>query len=375
MRYPFLDLAAANEPYADALVSAAERVIRSGRYVGGAEVEALEQELAAYLRVPHVVAVSNGLDALRLTLRACVLTGRMDPGDEVIVPANTYVATLLAVTDAGLKPVPVDADCSTMNLDTSLIEAALTERTRAVMPVHLYGNVVWDSKLSQVVRDHGLTVVEDCAQAMGARALEQGLFGSDRAGALGHAAGLSFYPTKNLGALGDAGAVATHDADIAATVRALANYGSDRRYHNIHLGFNCRMDPVQAAMLRVKLPHIDQENAERLARALAYHRNITRPGLVRPRMSSRLVDQVWHQYVVRSTVEDRDSLRSRLLEQGVGTDVHYPVPPHLQPCYASLPRGPLPVTERLAREMISLPIGPGTSVKDAAEIAEIINNL
>lgn len=375
MKYPFLDLAASNAPYMEQLCQAAERVVRSGRYVGGQEVEALEAELAEYLRVPHVVAVSNGLDALRLILRAYVEMGVFSPGDEVIVPANTYVATVLAVSDAGLVPVLVDADIDTMNIDTSLIERAVTPRTRAVMPVHLYGNVAWDKEMEEVAARHGLKIIEDCAQAIGARALRTGLFGSDRAGALGHAAGLSFYPTKNLGALGDAGAVATHEPELARAVRALANYGSDRRYHNVYRGFNCRMDPMQAAMLRVKLPHTDGENADRLARALAYERTITRPGLVKPRISPQLVDQVWHQYVVRVTDGDRDAFRRLLGEAGVGTDVHYATPPHRQPCYAGVPHGPLPVTELLAAQMVSLPIGPGTTVKDAAEIAEIINAL
>ena len=243
-QYPFLDLRAVVEPYADELREAALRVIDSGRYVGGPEVEALESQLSGLLKAPYVVGVSNGLDALRLTLRAWVELGRLKPGDEVIVPANTYIATILAVTDAGLTPVAVEPSIKTMNLDTSRLEAALTQHTRAVIPVHLYGNVVWDSALVDFVRRHDLLVLEDNAQAIGARALTPGLFGSDMAGALGHAGALSFYPTKTIGALGDAGAVVTHDAELARTVRALANYGSDRRYHNIMAGFNCRLDPM-----------------------------------------------------------------------------------------------------------------------------------
>lgn len=375
-QYPFLDLRAVVEPYADELREAALRVIDSGRYVGGPEVEALESQLAGLLKAPYVVGVSNGLDALRLTLRAWVELGRLKPGDEVIVPANTYIATILAVTDAGLTPVPVEPSIETMNLDTSLLEAALTPRTRAVMPVHLYGNVVWDSALVDFVRHHDLLVLEDNAQAIGGRALAPGLFGSDMAGALGHAGALSFYPTKNIGALGDAGAVVTHDAELARTVRALANYGSDRRYHNIMAGFNCRLDPMQAALIGVRLKHIKEENADRFARALAYTRELNNPVVIAPGVSREVVDQVWHQYVVRVTGGRRDTLAEELRKRDVATDIHYAVPPHRQPCYATtLGRKSYPVTEQLASEVLSLPIARGTEVKDAADIARIINEI
>lgn len=373
MKYPFLDLTAVNASYMDEMAAAAERVIRSGRYVGGEEVTRLEAEIGERLGAPFVVGVSNGLDALRLILRAYVETGVMKPGDEVIYPANTYIASVLAISDAGLVPVAVDVDETTLNIDTSLVEEAITEHTRGIMTVHLYGRVAWDERLVDISRRHNLKIIEDCAQAFGARTLSAGLFASRHAGALGDAAGISFYPTKNIGAVGDAGAVVTHDENLARTVRALANYGSDRRYHNIYRGFNCRLDPIQAVMLRVKLPRIDDENADRFARALAYQRTITNPAITLPYISREINDNVWHQYVVRVSAELRDSFRQQLEEKGVGTDIHYAVPPHLQPCYADMKHGPLPVTERLAAEVVSLPIAGALSVADTAEIGHIIN--
>lgn len=375
MKYPFLELDTANESYRERLEEAALRVIRSGRYIGGPEVEGFEKEMAAYHKAPYAVGVSNGLDALRLILRAAIIMGRLAPGDEVIVPSNTYIASVLAITDSGLTPVLVDASAETLNLDTSLIEKGVTGRTRAIMLVHLYGRTVWDNSVVDAVKKHDLFVVEDCAQAIGSRATIDGLFGSRHAGALGHAGAFSFYPTKNIGALGDAGAVVTHDEQLAATVRALANYGSDRRYHNIYAGFNCRLDPIQAAMLRVKLPYTDSENAARFARAMAYERSINNPMVIKPRITPHVIDNVWHQYIIRVPAEKRDQFREQLAQKGVGTDIHYATPPHLQPCYNDLSHGPLPVTEQLAGEMISLPIASGTSVADAAEIAGIINSI
>lgn len=375
LSYPFLDLGKVNAPYAENLVKATERVIRSGRYIGGEECGQFERELAELVGVPYAVGVSNGLDALRLILRAYIELGRLSLGDEVVVPANTYIASVLAISEAGLVPVLVDVDETTMNLDSALVEKALTPHTRAVMTVHLYGRVAWDKSLAELARRNNLIVVEDCAQAIGARAATAGLHGMCQAGSLGDAAAFSFYPTKNVGALGDAGAVTTHDEELAKTVRALANYGSDRRYHNIYIGYNCRLDPIQAAMLRVKLIHTQEENADRFARALAYSRTIDHPSVITPLLSKEVSDNVWHQYVVRVTDGKRDKMMSRLAEAGVGTDIHYAVPPHLQPCYSSLAHGPLPVTELLAGEILSLPIATGTSVKDAAEIAEIINGI
>lgn len=375
MKYPFLDLAKVNEPYFDELSEAAVRVVRSGRYIGGAENEAFEQCLADLTGAPYIIGVSNGLDALRLILRAYVQLGVFEKGDEVIYPANTFIATVLAISDAGLVPVAVDIDEKTMNIDTSLIEAAVTERTRAIMPVHLYGRVAWDSELVALASKYNLRIIEDCAQALGARTLAKGLHDSPFAGALGDAAAVSFYPTKNVGALGDAGAVLTHDPQLARTVRALANYGSESRYNNIYCGYNCRLDPIQAAMLRVKLPHLAEENADRFEKALVYNRSVRRVDVVLPEISREVNDQVWHQYVVRVTGGKRDAFRTALEKAGVGSEIHYAVPPHLQPCYRGLAHGQLPVTEKLASEIVSLPIARGTSVEDAAEISRIINEL
>ena len=375
MRYPFLDLKESNKPYLDEMSAAAARVIRSGRYIGGEENDTFEKYLANMVGTKYAVGVSNGLDALRLIMRAYVALGIMYPGDEVIVPGNTYIASILAISDAGLVPVPVDADISTMNIDPSLIEAAVTARTRAVMTVHLYGRVSWDERMAEIARRYNLKVIEDCAQSIGARASVAGLNGGVYAGSLGDAGAFSFYPTKNIGAVGDAGAVTTDDEQLATTVRALANYGSDRRYHNIYCGYNCRLDPIQAAMLMVKLPHTSDENADRFARALAYSRTIRHPQVIPPLLSAQVTDNVWHQYVIRVTGGRRDEMMERLAQRGVGTDIHYAVPPHKQPCYESLRHVSLPVTELLASEVLSLPIGAGTSVKDAAEIGEIINSI
>ena len=361
IKYPFLDLGAVNAPYTDSLKDAACRVIDSGRYIGGNECEAFEKELAIATGTGYAVGTSNGLDALRLILKGYIELGRMTPGDGVIVPANTYIATVLAITDAGLNPVFVDADIDTMNIDTSLIEKAITPTTRAIMTVHLYGRPAFDSIMSDVARRRKLLIIEDNAQAIGASV--DGV----RTGALGDAAAFSFYPTKNIGAIGDAGAVTTDDKELADAVRWLANYGSDRRYHNIFQGYNCRLDPIQAAFLRCKLPDIDKETTHRREIADIYTKNIINPHVIKPSDHG----SVWHQYVVR--VADRDSFRSYLTANGVGSDIHYAVPPYQQPCYSEYSHLHFPVTERLASEIVSLPISRSISTDDALDISRIIN--
>lgn len=354
----------------DELKAAACEVIERGRYLHSTQTEQFEEEIAALCEARHCVSVSNGLDALRLILRAYKEMGIMRDGDEVIVPANTYVASVLAISDNGLVPVLCDPREDTMNLDSSLLESLITPRTRAIMPVHLYGTPCWDTALMQAARDHGLRIIEDNAQAIGAKSNIAGLNGTFITGGLGDAAGISFYPTKNLGALGDGGAVVTNDDALATTVRALANYGSDRRYHNIYPGYNCRLDEIQAAMLRVKLRHLEKENETRAAVARAYHDAINNPRVKAPVIFEEL-KQIWHQYVVR--VENRDAFRAHLADNGVGTDIHYATPPHWQPCYHQLAHGPLPVTERLAGEVVSLPIAHPITPDDARAIASIIN--
>ncbi len=369
-QYPFLDLALANAPYMDALKAAACEVIERGRYLHSTQTELLEKEIAELCQTKHCVTVSNGLDALRLILRAYKEMGRLRDGDEVIVPANTYVASVLAISDNGLKPVLCDPDLQTMNLDSGLLEQLITSRTRAVMPVHLYGSPCWDNTLMQAARDHNLIVIEDNAQAISAVSDIAGLNGTFVTGGLGDCAGISFYPTKNLGALGDGGAVVTNDDTLAATVRALANYGSDRRYHNLYKGLNCRLDEIQAAMLRVKLRYLDRENSTRAAVARAYNDSISHPRIITPLINDD-TKQTWHQYVIR--VEDRDAFMAYLSSNGVGTDIHYATPPHMQPCYQDLDHAPLPVAERLAAEVVSLPIAHPITPDDARDIAAIIN--
>lgn len=375
IRYPFLNLATVDEPYYNQLEQAACRVIRSGRYIGGAEVEALERRLADLTGAAHAIGVSNGLDALRLILKAYVELGRMQPGDEVIVPANTYVASVLAISDAGLTPVMLDPHADTSNLNTSLIEKALTPRTKAIMPVHLYGRVCWDDTLRDLATRHGLLTIEDNAQAIGATSVTPGLNGSHSTGSLGHAAAFSFYPTKNIGAIGDAGAVTTSDRQLADAVRALANYGSDRRYHNIYRGYNCRLDPMQAAILSVKLNHLEEETRRRQALAAVYRDNIGNPAVRLPADGGNQC--VWHQYVVH--VADRKRFTDYLDANGIGWDMHYAVPTHHQPCYTGANAGalkipmPLTVTDTLAEQCVSLPISACTSIGDGMEIAAIIN--
>lgn len=372
MNIPFLDLARINAPYMESLAKATEAVVRSGRYIGGEACAAFEQALGALCAGLPTVGVSNGLDAISLIFRALIAQGRLAPGDRVLVPANTYIASFLAVSHAGLVPVAVDADPRTMNMDTvrAAMAAEADPRVRAVLTVHLYGRPCWDKTLAECARRHNLAVVEDNAQAIGATASVPGFNGSATTGTLGHAAAFSFYPTKNIGALGDAGAVVTADATLADTVRALANYGSDTRYHNIYQGFNCRLDPIQAAALGAKLPHLAQINGRRRQIAGLYNRLIDNPFVTKPAIEHP-DGAVWHQYVVR--VHERDAFRAHLAGHGIGTDVHYPVPAHLQPCYRGLSHGPLPEAEELCRTVVSLPVGEYLGDREVEYISRVIN--
>ncbi len=372
-KYTFLDLGMINSPYMAEVQEAVARVIASGRYVGGEECRRLESGLCELTGAQEAVGVSNGLDALRLILRAWVDRGDLEKGDEVIVASNTYIASILAIIDAGLRPVLAPADPATLNLDTSRLDEALTPRTRVVMPVHLYGRACWDESLKNFVERNGLLVIEDNAQAIGARAVTTGLSGTYMTGGLGHAGAFSFYPTKNLGAMGDAGAVVTHDRDLAERVRALSNYGSDYRYHNIYIGGNCRLDPVQAAVLNVKLPYLERENEHRRMIAGIYDREINNESIIKPSVGG--CDMVWHQYVVRCAV--RDQLRDYLSEAGVATDIHYAVPPHRQPCMAGADYGVAGdaacQAEGIGETVLSLPISSCTTQEDVHAIADIIN--
>jgi dTDP-4-amino-4,6-dideoxygalactose transaminase len=347
MKVPFLDLRASYLEVQAELDEAALRVLGSGQYIGGAEVDAFEAEFAEYLGVEHCVTVANGLEALQLGL----LAAGVQKGDEVIVPAHTFVATWLAVTHCGAVPVPVDVDPATCNLDASALEAAMTRRTRAVVPVHLYGVPADLDAIAAVCDAHGLAMVEDAAQAHGAR------YRGRRVGAHGVAVCWSFYPGKNLGAFGDGGAITTADPEVAARLRRLRNYGSPVRYVHDEAGFNSRLDPLQAAFLRVKLSRLDAWNERRQRIARRYLRELP-PGAVELPAVPPSVEPVWHLFCVRHP--ERDQVRHALEAMGVETLIHYPVPPHLQRAYAGmgLQRGTYPVAERIAGTVLSLPIGP-----------------
>lgn len=341
----------------DELDAAYRRVMESGWYILGREVEAFEAEFAAYCGVRHCVGVGNGLEALHLIL--CAMD--IGPGDEVIVPANTYIATWLAVSYTGAVPVPVEPDERTYNLDVERIEAAITDRTRAILPVHLYGQAADMDPICQIARRHGLLVIEDAAQAHGA------LYRERRAGSLGDAAGFSFYPGKNLGAIGDGGAVVTNDDGLAGKVRLLRNYGSRVKYYNEARGYNSRLDELQAALLRVKLKYLDSWNERRKRLAALYAAALGDSGLILPYVPA-WADPAWHLYVVRTA--NRAELTAQLDINGIGWLIHYPVPPHQQEAYADLNyvQGSFPITEKVAHEIVSLPMGPHLSADDVSAV-------
>ena len=355
----FLDLRRINAAHEPAIRAAADRVLASGWYVLGAENEAFEAEFAAYCEAPHCVAVANGLDALHLVLRAW----GVGPGDEVIVPSHTFIATWLAATQAGATLVPVEPDARTGNLDPARLEAAITPRTKAIVPVHLYGQPADMTPIMAVAERHGLKVLEDAAQAHGARHRGR------RTGSLGHAAAFSFYPGKNLGALGDGGAIVTADAALAAKLRELRNYGSAVKYRHDLQGVNSRLDELQAAVLRAKLPHLDTENAHR--RGFAARLTAALQGLPIGLPAVQAGNEpVWHLYVIRTPA--RDALQAALKARGVASLVHYPTACHRQRAYAGTAWPALPAAEAWAREVLSLPIGPHLALDDAERIAAAV---
>jgi dTDP-4-amino-4,6-dideoxygalactose transaminase len=360
-RVPFFDPGAADPHLREETEAALARVARSGWYVLGPEVEAFEAAWAAKVGTPACVGVGNGLDALTLALRAM----GVGPGDEVLVPAQTFVASWLAVSQVGARPVPVDIDAATATLDPALLEAAITPRSRVVMAVHLYGQPAAMDAILAVARRHGLRVLEDAAQAHGA------MFEGRPVGGLGDAAAWSFYPTKNLGALGDAGAVTTNDEALAGRVRLLRNYGSRERYVHEAAGVNSRLDEIQAAVLRARLAHLDEWNARRVAIAARYRRDLAGLDLRLPEVAAGR-DHVWHLFTVRHA--RRDALRARLEAAGIGTLIHYPVPPHRQAAYADLGirDEDVPVAVRQAAEILSLPMGPHLTDEQAGRVVEAI---
>ncbi len=360
----FLDLQKINSQYAKELKKVAAEVIDSGWFLLGEKLNTFEKKLALYTKANNAIGVANGLDALRLILKAYIELGMMSEGDEVIVPANTYIASLLAITDNGLKPILAEPDLETFNLDISKLESKVTSRTKAIMIVHLYGRVCWSEELESFAKKYNLKIIEDNAQAIGAS------WNGIKTGNLGDAAGFSFYPGKNLGALGDSGAVTTKDSDLAKTIRAIANYGSQEKYVNEYQGLNSRLDEIQAAFLSIKLNYIDKENKRRQEIADYYISNIKDDKIILP-SKGNYNEHVWHLFVIRS--EKRDSLKKYLEENGVQTLIHYPIPPHKQKCYPGLNQLSFPITEKIHEEVLSLPISPVLTDEEIKRVVDILN--
>jgi dTDP-4-amino-4,6-dideoxygalactose transaminase len=361
---PFLSLKDINDSFQPDLSERISQVVKSGWYLLGEENERFEREFAAYCGTQHCIGVANGLDALSLILQAFKETGTLSNGDEVIVPAHTYIATILAISANDLTPVLIEPALSTYLIDSEKIEEKITERTKAIIIVHLYGRVVEMEPVLSIAKKYGLKVIEDSAQAHGA------LYKGKRTGSLGDASGFSFYPGKNLGCLGDGGAVTTDDGDIANIVRSLANYGSEQKYVCSFKGKNSRLDEIQAAVLSVKLKHLDNDNNRRREIAEFYKKNITNKEIVLPEHCEESM-HVWHIFAVRS--RKRDELQRYLYENGVQTLIHYPIPPHKQEAYRELNRLSYPITEKIHMQELSLPISPTLSVEQAKYISEAIN--
>lgn len=386
----FLDIQKITEHYEPMLSEAVDRVVRSGWYLLGKEVEAFEREYAAFIGTRQCIGVANGLDALRLIFKAYIQLGIMQEGDEVIVPANTYIASILAISDNRLKPILLEPDIYSYNIDISKIENHITPKTKAILIVHLYGQACWSTKLQVLSEKYNLKIVEDNAQAVGAIVPGNllGLKGEDdrRTGSLGHASGHSFYPGKNLGALGDGGAVTTDDDELADVIRALANYGSKRKYENIFQGLNSRLDEIQAAVLRVKLCKLNEDNQRRREVANKYIENIVDQEIILPKprihfqgeftpleseRSEVQYSHVWHLFVIR--YKRRDNLQHYLGENGVQTLIHYPIPPHKQLAYQEWNLKEYPVTEKIHSEALSLPISQVISEEDVSTVIEVLN--
>ncbi len=373
----FLDLQAINQSFEPSLSQAVQRVVNSGWYLLGEETKQFEKEYAAYCGAKHCIGVANGLDALRLILKAWMELGFMKEGDEIIVPANTYIASILAITDNRLVPVLVEPDINTYNIDPFLIEEKITERTKAIMMVHLYGQIAMHPEIEKLAAKYSLKLIEDGAQSQGAEYINAaGIV--KVSGNIGDAAGHSFYPGKNLGALGDAGAVTTNDDVLAAMVRTIANYGSTKKYENKFIGLNSRLDEIQAAALRVKLQRMETDNQRRREVAQYYLTHINKAGIILPQnaIGKQSVandrSHVWHLFVVRNS--NRDLLQKHLEANGVQTLIHYPIPPHKQQAYQQWNHLTFPITEKIHPEVLSLPMSPVLSKSDIASVAAAINN-
>lgn len=365
---PFLDLKAINAQYRDKLLAACTQVIDSGWYISGKEVEDFERKFADYCGTQYAIGVANGLDALILTLRAWKELGRLNEGDEVIVPSNTYIASILAISQNNLKPVLVEPDIHTFNIDAKKIEAAITTKTKAILPVHLYGQLAAMPEIMVIAKKYNLLVLEDSAQAHGAE------IDGKKAGSWGDASGFSFYPGKNLGALGDAGAITTNDAELAHMLKAIRNYGSHEKYKNLVPGVNSRLDEIQAAILNVKLKFLDQENQYRRHIADLYLKEIQNPVIELPLTNINAetdTQHVWHLFVIRT--QHREQLQKHLAEHGVQTLIHYPIPPHKQQAYQEWNNFSLPISEQIHAEVLSLPIGPTLSIDEAKQVVQLCN--
>ena len=364
----FSDLQKINEQYKEDLKRVSAEVIDSGWYLFGERLAVFEKSLQKYTGTAHAIGVGNGFDALFLILRGYIELGILKPGDEVIVPANTYIATLLSVSNAGLNPILVEPDIASYNLDISKIEEHITSKTKAVIVVHLYGRVCWSSDIEILAKKHKLKIIEDSAQAIGAS------WNGKKTGTLGDAAAFSFYPTKNLGALGDAGAITTDDSNLAKMVRKLSNYGSNVKYRHDYKGVNSRIDEIQAAFLQVKLNYLDAENKIRRELANFYLQNLKNPDIHLPRIEYPLDNEshVWHLFVIR--IQSREILKEFLEENGIQVLIHYPIPPHQQQAYAELNHLSLPITEKIHQEVLSLPLVPVHSFQEIEQVCELINN-
>ncbi|HGA2726005.1 DegT/DnrJ/EryC1/StrS family aminotransferase [Enterobacter hormaechei] len=360
----FLNLKKINKQYENELIEACTRVIKSGWYIQGEELERFEANYSTWCGVKHTIGVANGLDALILTLDSWIKMGRLKEGDEVIVPANTFIASILAITKNKLVPVLVEPDCDTFNLDPTSIEKVITKKTKAIVPVHLYGQICPMDKIMEIANEHNMLVLEDAAQAHGAT------LKSVKAGNWGHAAGFSFYPGKNLGALGDAGAVTTSNDELAITMRALRNYGSNRKYEHIYQGVNSRLDEIQAAMLNVKLKYIDKELEIRKEIADYYLRNINNQHITLPECIQK-ESHVWHLFVVKTPL--REKLQEHLSRNSIQSLIHYPIPPHKQEAYPCWNNKELPVTEKLHNEVLSLPMDTTLEMEEIEKVVEIVN--
>jgi len=390
----FLDIQKITASFEPEILNAVTRVLKGGWFMLGEECKEFEKEFAVYVGSQNCIGVGNGLDALRLIFKGYIELGIMREGDEVIVPANTYIASILAITDNRLTPVLVEPDINNYNLDIQLVEQNITPRTRAIMVVHLYGQACWSRKLKELADKYSLKIIEDNAQAAGARIevsderrAMSGIRKADmagvkdktvyrRTGSLGDAAGHSFYPGKCLGALGDAGAITTDDSELAGVIRALSNYGSSKKYVNDYLGLNSRLDEIQAAVLRVKLPRLDRDNQQRREIAQLYIDNISNTDIILPQTSNQKPatinkDHVWHLFVIRHY--NRDKLQKFLAEKGIQTLIHYPIPPHKQKAYKDLNYLSLPVTEKIHKEVLSLPISQVIPPNEVEKIITLIN--